>query len=93
LIVENYPFQQTVFNGSRCRVGFDGTNWNGKAGCYPVGEAPMVEKRGDFFVRDVVRRASDARSFGDYVNQERIFSICVVKRRGDSLTMRFGEKR
>jgi hypothetical protein len=40
----------------------------------------------------VVRKGSDERNFGDYVNRERIFSDYMERRGGDSLTMRFGEE-
>jgi hypothetical protein len=40
----------------------------------------------------VVRKRGDKRSFGDHVNQKRIFSDYEDRNGGDSLTTRFGEK-
>jgi hypothetical protein len=39
-----------------------------------------------------MRKGGDLRSFGDQVNQERIFSDYMERRGGDSLTARFKEE-
>jgi hypothetical protein len=44
------------------------------------------------FMDHLVRGGGDKRSFGDHVNRERIFSVCVDRKGGDSLTTRFEEE-
>jgi hypothetical protein len=44
-----------------------------------------------FFKERGLRRVGDERSSGDHINQERIFSVYMDRKGGDSLTTKFAE--
>jgi hypothetical protein len=71
----------------------DGAHWwSGRAGCFPIGDEHVAKEKKHFFKGHTVRRGDEERSFGDHVNQERILSVYVDRKGGDSLTTRFEEE-